>query len=418
MQHENVIKKRRRIFTVVFTVLMSGASMASHSFSYAMAGFSNETFPLLLVGALCGNLPGIISVLMALIFRTVTDSLTSYVIALYLLAVLITAGASSRRFFRSIRKALLLGVCITLIIGAGHGLILNITTAGEFASGTALRTLVAFAYSLPESEMAMIAAYLLLKYLPDSIKIFIPNGIYYIDGNEDLYSGIDERIKEMRSRLSSRVTGVVVIESTLLTILAAIIAIHLVSILNTETIGMYRSVSQDMAAGLITEESRPEESIPEDMVRPPELTGKPVDPNEQASDDRNDSPPAPRTGGILGEAVGARVSGNGIFNDSERFNPFVKHDVLDSKMIWAFSIRLVMILFTAGIITAAIADAYMQYTVARPIRKMSDAMNGFAFSERDGSIGGTEELSDIKIHSKDEIEELYHALVKTVADTE
>ena len=413
MQHENVIKKRRRIFTVVFTVLMSGASMASHSFSYAMAGFSNETFPLLLVGALCGNLPGIISVLMALIFRTVTDSLNSYVIALYLLAVLITAGASSRRFFRSIRKALLLGVCITLIIGAGHGLILNITTAGEFASGTALRTLVAFAYSLPESEMAMIAAYLLLKYLPDSIKIFIPNGIYYIDGNEDLYSGIDERIKEMRSRLSSRVTGVVVIESTLLTILAAIIAIHLVSILNTETIGMHRSVSQDMAAGLIAEES-----IPEDMGRPPELTGKPVDPNEQAADDSNDSPSAPRTGGILGEAVGARVSGNGIFNDSERFNPFVKRDVLDSKMIWAFSIRLVMILFTAGIITAAIADAYMQYTVARPIRKMSDAMNGFAFSERDGSIGGTEELSDIKIHSKDEIEELYHALVKTVADTE
>ena len=407
MDEERSVKRKRLIFSIIFTILMAGGSMAASSQSLKLGGFSAEFFPILLVGALCGNVPGIVAVLMTLIFRMVTDPLSVYVIALYMLAVLLTAGASSRKIYKNIGKTLLLGCAVAFITGSAHGLVLSITSTGEIEGDIFLRLLRAFIYTLPESEGAMLAAYLLFRFLPDKIKIVLPNGVYYVEGSEEQQSRLAERIREMKSRLSFRVTRVIVFEAIILSFLAAIVSISLVSIINSEEIGLLGELEfmNDIPSdGAVTDEADREnrDSLPHEL------------PDEE----RGIHPPAPRPIGILGEAVGSNVSGNGIFIDDSGFNLFGKLRGLDRRMILAFSFRLVMILFTATIITVAAADTYLQFTVARPIRKMSMAMQGFAFSGKDGSIGGTEELAKIKIRSRDEIEELYHALVKTVADTE
>ncbi len=409
MSQDEKIVRNRKIFTVVFTLLMAGASMSCGNLANGMGGFSAGTLPLLVVGALCGYMPGIIAVVMTLIFRAITDALSFYGAAVFLLAVLLTADASGKSWFRSIPKTLILGFLTALITGSAHGLILNIATTGEMGMHISARTIRALVYALPENEAAMFISFMLFRFLPDNIKLCIPNGVFYVGEDVSRYERLDERIREMSSRLSFRVTRVIVVEAVILTFLAAFVAIHLTAIIDSE---MLRP--KDSGEGMLSASGNTAMTWQNEEMAPPD--GEP----ERTSEDI--APPPDESGrrpvGVLGEAVGAADQGDTIFDDEKRFNPFRKEGELDSKLTLAFSFRLIMVLFSAAIIISALTDAYMQFTVARPIRKMSKAMKGFAYSEKDGSIGGTEELAEIKIKSRDEIKELYDALVKTVNDTE
>ncbi len=413
MPDEKKLLKKRALFSVIFTLLMAGLSVAASLLSSCLGGFSLGYFPLILTGALCGSMPGIIAVMLAMIYSFIMEPLSSYVLALCLIAVLLSASASGRKVYKSLIRSILLGAFIALITGAVNGIILNIATTGEVGRDIAARTLRAFAYALPESEGAMITAFAVFRFLPDRIKVIIPNGVFYLTETGGQYRNLEDRIKKLSSGLSFRVTRVIALEAMILTILAAFVAIHLTSIVNSESL----RPQNDAEALMMSEgDMKPPEgdmAPPDGDVPPPGSGGsdRPSLPSENRAQGK-------RAIGILGEAVGAGDIEDGIFDDRQRFNPFSREHDLDSKMTLAFSFRLIMVLFSAAIITSALADAYLQLTVAKPIRKMSKAMKGFAYSEKDGSIGGTEELADIKIKSRDEIQELHDALVKTVADTE
>lgn len=412
MPGDNKTARIRLIFTIIFTLLMAGSSITSAMFADIAGGFSTGSLPLLTVGALCGYMAGIIAEMLTLVFSAVTEPLNSYVITMYLIAVLMTAAASRKKVYKSLPRTLLLGVFIAAVTGSARGLVLNITRTGDLGPDIAARTLRAFAYALPESEAAMLISYALFRFLPDRAKQYIPNGMYYMESGGELQSRIEERIREMSSRLSFRVTRVIVVEAVILSFLAALVAIHLTAIINEESLR-----PRDTGAGMTAAaEEAGETAASEGEGSAP---AKPEEKGPEATDapDSDETTEARKTG-ILGEAMGTEDSGEGIFDDRQKFNPFHKPAGLDKRMTMAFSFRLVMVLFSAAIIISALADAYMQLTVAKPIRKMSKAMKGFAYSEHDGSIGGTEELKSIKIRSRDEIEELYNALVKTVADTE
>lgn len=412
MPGDNKTARIRLIFTIIFTLLMAGSSITSAMFADITGGFSTGSLPLLTVGALCGYMAGIIAEMLTLVFSAVTEPLNSYVITMYLIAVLMTAAASRKKVYKSLPRTLLLGVFIAAVTGPARGLVLNITRTGDLGPDIAARTLRAFAYALPESEAAMLISYALFRFLPDRAKQYIPNGMYYMESGGKLQSRIEERIREMSSRLSFRVTRVIVVEAVILSFLAALVAIHLTAIINEESLR-----PRDTGAGMTAAaEEAGETAASEGEGSAP---AKPEEKGPEATDapDSDETTEARKTG-ILGEAMGVEDSGEGIFDDRQKFNPFHKPAGLDKRMTMAFSFRLVMVLFSAAIIISALADAYMQLTVAKPIRKMSKAMKGFAYSGHDGSIGGTEELKSIRIRSRDEIEELYNALVKTVDDTE
>ena len=400
MKREKRIRQIRNIFTVIFTICAAGASIYCSTIADSLGGFATESFSLLMAGALCGDIPGIIAVLLVFQFKAVTDSTSLYVMALYLVAVILTSWAAKHRIFKSIAKTFFWGVLIAIIVGAVNGIVVIFTMNGAFTQGMLRNMLHSYTYSLPESVGSMLILYLLFRFLPSRIKACIPNGIYYIDENDPIYDTVAADIgrnrKEDVSRLSFRITRVIILEAILLTISAAAFAIHLVSILQPD--GMPMPVGSETKA--VAEAMGEASQVP--------------DPKP----DGEDPAPDPRPVGIFGQRLEDSVSKNGLFNDETQFRLFGQGRNIDSRTAVAFAFRLSMILFTIGVITAALADAYMQLTVARPIRRMSDAMKGFAFSEKDGSIGGTEELSEMKIRSRDEIEELYHALVKTVADTE
>ncbi|MBQ9607242.1 MAG: response regulator [Lachnospiraceae bacterium] len=414
MEQFKKFKRIRIIFSVIFMLGAAGLSIYFSTLQGHLAGFELERSPLLMTGALCGNLPGIISVLLVFHYKTMVDNSTTYVIALYMIAVLLAAVAARHKVYRSFIKTFLFGAVLALILGAANGLVFVYTTIGSM-SDTAFSGMVnTYVYALPECIGTAILIYLVYKVVPDRIKIYIPNGIYYLDESDSAYkeahAEIDNRKKEATSRLSFRITRVIILEAILLSITAAAFAIYLVSIMNTAIMRPGGAVSQNMASDSFMQEDNPP-AKPDESETPPE---KP-DGEEGAPPENGERPPRPV--GIFGERLEDSISSNVIFNDNRK-NRARNNSVLDTHTAIAFAFRLVMILFTFTVVIAALADAYMQFSVARPIRSMSEAMQGFAFSNDDGSISGSEQLSGIRIRSKDEIEELYHALVKTVADTE
>ena len=418
------VMKKRLAFSVVFMILAAGASISCGTAYSSIGGFYAENAALILTGGLCGDLPGIIAVLITFIFRALFDTTSAYRITLYLIAVLLAALAARHRIFRSIFKSAILGGLIAAIVGAMNGLVLSITMSGYLSAEMLDDMMISYAYALPESIGSVLILFVLFRFLPDRIKVCIPNGIYYLDETDPRYAGIakelEYRRRESMSALSFRITRVIILEAILLTLFASVFAIHLVSILNPGPGSAGSSVSED---SLIDSVISIAEGRKEDMEPPEKPEGEgafPGGPDGEKPPEKPDGeePPEPHKAGVLGEGLENSVSRNVIFNDDERFNPFRKKDNLSSRTAWAFAFRLSMILFTIGVVTAALANAYMQFSVAHPIRMMSEAMKGFAYSDRDGSISGTEVLAEIKVHSGDEIEELYHALVKTVSDTE
>ena len=408
------VMRKRLVFSVIFLILAAGTSISCGILHSSIGGFQAESAALILMGGLCGNLPGIIAVLVTFIFRALFDTTSSYRIALYLIAVLLTALAARHRIFRSVVKSVILGALIAAIVGAMNGLALSVAMSGYVSAEMLDDMMISFAYALPESMGSALILFVLFRFLPDRIKVCIPNGIYYLGEADTEYAGIAKEIecrrRESMSTLSFRITKVIILEAIILTLSASIFAIHLVAILNQGPGSVESSVSGD---SLIDSVISIAEGGSEDMILPEKPDGE--EPPEKPDGEK---PPELHKAGVLGHGLEDSISKNAIFNDDEHFNPFEKKDNLSSRTALAFAFRLSMILFTIGVVTAALANAYMQFSVARPIRRMSEAMKGFAYSDRDGSIGGTEELANISIHCGDEIEELYHALVKTVSDTE
>ncbi len=432
------IRRKKLAVIIALTLLSAGVSIFCGTLNAGIGGFYVESAALLLVGGLCGNLPGVLAVLIAFIFRAIFDTTSAYRIALYLIAVLFTAHAARHRVFRNIFKTLLFGLTLAVIIGAMNGLVISVIMSGHMSADMMDDMLRSYAYALPESMGSALILYILFRFLPDEIKLYLPNGIYYLDESDPRFSGIadeiDHRRRESMSRLSFRITRVLMLEAVLLTLSASVFAIHLVSIMNQDPASERDTVSEDSlidsVISLTEGEGGPPENPPVEGEVPPEKPegeedmppekpeGEEGVPPEKTEENGRWQPSRYHKPGILGEGMEDKVSANDIFNDDMRFNPFEKRDNMSSRAALAFALRLSMILFTIGVVTAALADAYMQYSVARPIRRMSETMKGFAFSDKDGSIGGTEELAAIRVHSRDEIEELYHALVKTVSDTE
>lgn len=78
--------------------------------------------------------------------------------------------------------------------------------------------------------------------------------------------------------------------------------------------------------------------------------------------------------------------------------------------------QVLVYLMGAIIIVALIANWYAQWKIARPITKLADAMDSFAFHMQGDTQENTEKIKKLKIHTGDEIETLYHALEKTAVD--
>ena len=82
----------------------------------------------------------------------------------------------------------------------------------------------------------------------------------------------------------------------------------------------------------------------------------------------------------------------------------------------SFVIRMVMLLFGASILVVACVFWYAQNKLVIPINSLARATNTFAYDSETHREKSSTRLQALSIHTGDEIENLYKAIVKTTAD--
>lgn len=83
---------------------------------------------------------------------------------------------------------------------------------------------------------------------------------------------------------------------------------------------------------------------------------------------------------------------------------------------YVFIIRMATLLFGATILIVAIAVWYAESRLVTPINAMAAASSEFAYDSEEQRLKSTGRIRSLNIQTGDEIENLYHALAKTVTD--
>ena len=311
---------------------------------------------MVIAGALCGYIPGIICVFLSFTYKIIQDPMMGYVIFLYMIASILASWFARHKWFQSIRKACFAAAILTLVTGASNALITDITMGSGINTQVWKNVCTGYLREVAECFAASIIVYCLFRYIPEKCKRYIPNAVWY-SRDETFIKYIEEKLKE-RSALSARLTAITSIEATLLALSAAYVANLLIGNMNFQNTSFMQNT-------------------------------EPLNTVSQTSIFKNEP-----------------ISMNGVFNNAN----------LNFKSSLAFDIRLIMILATISVLIAAIINYYAQRRIASPIKKMSKAMSSFAYSTEEKRIEGVTNIHELNIRTHDEIEDLYQAIDTTVDD--
>ena len=80
---------------------------------------------------------------------------------------------------------------------------------------------------------------------------------------------------------------------------------------------------------------------------------------------------------------------------------------------WNQNLRMTLLIMSAGVPIAYFFTLFILKYVVRPVNAMSSVMDRYFETDERGQI---RKLPDLEIHTKDEVEQLYHSLEKMVAD--
>ena len=396
---------RRKRWLVMVLVALCGAmlSTAENMIGIAMgASFPHDMFGVVIVASLCGSVPGFLSVIFLFTYKVLVQTASIYSIAIYFIVVLIASITARRGFYKSIRKAGLLALVFNIFTGVGV-IISNVIVGNGLTIQAYRDSMYALFVEIPFSLMTVSFIYLSLNLCPERYRIYFPNTLHY-SRDEVTRRVLEKRLKDA-SGLSYKITLITTLEATVLAIAAAVFANILVG-----------NMDFSHAAG----RSMP----PEMMYHDPGLS------NNEAigpSGEREAPPekPSPNDDGSFFPRMVSRndaympkkISGDEIFKDrNAHFNDVFNNSNLSAENQLAFTVRLIMLIIAFSAVTGLVANLYAQKKIAEPIKDISKAMSDFAYSKDDMRVEGTEAINALRINTRDEIEELYHAILKTVGD--
>lgn len=352
-------KRDKRISLIVTGILiMLGTAVSIFGGYVSRASGINVLLDgsgMIIAGALCGYVPGLICVFFSFIYKIINDSGTTYVLFLYMVAALLASWFSVHKWFRSRIKTLLAALILTVVTGCANAFVITVTEGRGIDTSILAEVVAGFAKEVPECLLSVFIIYMLFNYLPERFRKYLPNGIFYTD-NRDLVKYIEERIHE-RSRLSAKITAITAVEAVFLGLASAYFANVLIGSMNFNP------------------------------------------------------------GGVNSAPVQTVSGQTQIFNEGPlSLNQPFSNNNLDFQSGLAFDARLLMLLFTFAVIIATAVNMYAQRRIAMPIKKMSKAMSSFAYGTEEKRVEGVDNIHKLDIDTHDEIEELYQAIDTTVDD--
>ena len=178
--------------------------------------------PIMLVTALCGIIPGMLSLVLIFIFGSFLQGSIMYHAFAYLLIACAMNVLTRTGFFKKFFKVILASMILQFILGDLWGfckLVLNDIGLAGFDTG---KLIPLFFREAPGCLFTCFFIYILFKKLPDDIKLQLGSGLYYVDTtklDED-----DRYVVEGKSKIGSVVMQVIVFEAIVLGIIAEIAA--------------------------------------------------------------------------------------------------------------------------------------------------------------------------------------------------
>lgn len=352
-------------YTIMYTMHMpflDGAGFGTAGLVYAL-----RYIPIMLTAALGGAIPGMLSVLIVFIFRSVTSSTFSYMTFIYLLVVIVLDLITRRRWFDKWYKALAVSFYMQNLVGTFWGIILMLLSDTGIYVVSIKQVLLFFLNELPGCLLGSMLIYTVFRRLPDKTKLLFNNGIYYVDPK--ILSEDQKYEIRGRSRIGNVVMNVIVLEALILGISAEFASSTLIPTMKDYWMIAQEGAEIDEELGLLGSTERVESRVSRQLIE--------------------------ESGSEQGYLTGRIIPGNFRIN-------------------YRYSVRLAMLISIIVIPLAVFMNRYAQLRIARPIRMLSSAMSDIyngGESRLNESIKG---VHDLDIRTKDEIEDLYRTVDMTV----
>ena len=355
------------VFTSFFTIFYTAHMFHADSVNFNMAGmiYAVRYLPMMMTAAFGGAIPGMISVLIVFIYRTIVDASFSYLTFIYLLVVCVTDLITRRKWFSSLPKTLLVCVFMQNLVGVFWGIVILLLSNQGIYSLTLRQLLFFFLNELPGCLGASLLIYYIWKKIPDDKKVFLENGKYYIDPKK--LTDDEKYLVSVKPRIGFVVTNIIVIEAFLLGLSAEVASNTLVP-----TLKDYGYVSSQQ--GNVRDYS-----------------------------------------GISSvERLENRVSMDLLEESKLETTLFTETFTGRSNINYRYSVRLAMLISIIVIPLAVFFNRYAQKRIVEPIRMLSKAVTRIYNANDDTLSRSIAAIHDLNITTNDEIEELYHAVDLTV----
>ena len=327
--------------------------------------YAFKYYPMLMTASLCGSVPAMICALVVFAMKYITDTNFSYMTCIYLLASVVIIMMNRRKWFQSIRKSLLAMVCLMFLLGDVWGVALGMAAGHGLQELQPGKMILYFLNEGIGCGFTVFSLYVIVRYAPMGFKNMFSGLQSYLDEKQKTPQNLFVYEENHQSRVGGAVTRIVVIEAVVLGIFAAVSSNTLIpSMMTVKTEGRALQEENDQDWGSIT------------------------------------------TTVELEKEVSALISNEGT-----------AHKVSFDRMTLAFDVRLMMLIIDIIIPMAVFANHYALWRLVVPIREMSDAVRLFAGASEDEMLENAERIHRLGIHTKDEIEDLYHNFDNTATRT-
>ncbi len=358
-----------QVFMVIMasfmTIIYNRNIFHVENMSQIIAGmfYAFKYIPIIVLTALGGAVPGMISVIFVFIYRAIVYSSFSYLAFIYLIVACFTDIFARKRFFKSVPKTLFMSVCLQLLVGDFWGLLL-VLLSGRSISGITFNYYIYYFFNeAPGCLLGCFIVYFIFKYVSSEKLLLFGNGIYYVDAK---YLNEDEKYEvEGKSKISAVVMQIIVFESIILGLSAEIASNTLIPTMKNTYSGYTENSSLEELA---------EATNAEQLERIVSI--------EMLESDNAES-----------NAVVESISSGGLQHYSREF-----------------SVKLAMLISIIVIPLAVFVNRYAQRRIARPIRALSKAVTDIYNSSENNINDSVKEVHELEINTNDEIEDLYHAV--------
>jgi len=322
--------------------------------------------PIMIVSSISGVASGIICVIVLFVFKTITESSFAFMSAVYLIAVLLIYELTKYKCFRSVKKTILGIFALAFNLGSVWGGLLGIIVGRGFAEFAFRKMFFYFLHELLECTIVMVILYVFYNHASDKLKeCFYTAQIYSTRIEND--PELDFYQYTRRSRLGRVVTNIIIFQAAVLGILAAFFS-------NTLIPNMHATQSA-LEQGYISGENT----------------------------ERWDS--------IINVVSLERQASIIVELNSEDINYNLTNATL------AYDVQLLLLIMIIVVPSAVFVNKYAAWRIVRPIDNMSHVVKSFAKSQGEDLQIDLNLVHDIKIDTKDEIEDLYNAFRVTVTTT-